>query len=94
MVKHAACDQEKLLTAQERVTQAFERLTAGKTFTAAQRGWLDRIRAHLIENLSIDREDFDELPVFTRHGGWTKADQDFEGKLVQFLREVNEAIAA
>jgi len=29
-----------------------------------------------------------------RHGGWTKADQDFGGTLIQFLREVNEAVAA
>jgi hypothetical protein len=28
------------------------------------------------------------------HGGWMKADQDFGGRLIQFLREVNEAIAA
>jgi type I restriction enzyme R subunit len=94
MVKHAARDQEPLWTAQERVAHAFDKLTAGKTFTEAQQAWLDRIRAHLIKNLSIDRDDFDEMPVFTRHGGWTKADQDFEGKLEQFLREVNEAIAA
>jgi len=94
MVKHAAREAEPLWTAQERVAHAFDKLTAGKTFTEAQQAWLDRIRAHLIENLSIDRDDFDEMPVFARHGGWTKADQDFEGKLVQFLSEVNEAIAA
>ena len=94
MVKHAARDQEQLLTAQERVTRAFEKLTTGKTFTEGQQAWLDRIRAHLVANLSIDREDFEELPVFARHGGWTKADQDFDGKLIQFLREVNEAVAA
>jgi type I restriction enzyme R subunit len=94
MVKHAAREQEPLLTAQERVTRAFDKLTGGKIFTVAQQAWLDRIRAHLVENLSIDRGDFEELPVFTRHGGWTKANQDFGGRLIQFLREVNEAIAA
>ena len=94
MVKHAAREQEPLLTAEERVTRAFDKLTSGKTFTPAQQAWLDRIRAHLVENLSIDREDFDELPVFARHGGWTKADQDFGGKLVQFLKDINAAIAA
>jgi type I restriction enzyme R subunit len=94
MVKHAAREQEQLLTAQERVAHALEKLAAGKTFTSAQQAWLDRIREHLVANLSIDREDFEELPVFTRHGGWMKADQDFGGKLIQFLREVNEAIAA
>ena len=64
MVKHAAREQEPLLTAQERVGRAFDKLTAGKTFTPAQQQWLDRIRAHLVENLSIDREDFDVSPVF------------------------------
>ena len=43
--------------------------------------------------------DFDEiaemdLPVFARHGGWAKADRAFDGRLVDLLREVNEAVAA
>jgi len=48
----------------------------------------------LIENLSIDPEDFDDLPVFARHGGWAKANRDFDGKLGEVVRQVNEAIAA
>jgi type I restriction enzyme R subunit len=64
------------------------------TFTPAQQAWLDRIRAHLVANLSIDREDFEERAVFTRHAGRTNADQDFGGKLIPFLREVNEPMAA
>ncbi len=94
MVKHAAHEEEPLLTAQERVARAVDKLTAGKTFTPAQQAWLDRIRVHLEANLSIGQADFDDLPVFARHGGWVKADKDFGGKLVQFLCEVNEAIAA
>jgi type I restriction enzyme R subunit len=94
MVKHAAKDNEPLLTAQERVGRAFDKLAAGKTFSAAQQQWLDRIRAHLVENLSIDREDFDVSPVLERPGGWTAADRAFDGKLAQWLREVNEAVAA
>lgn len=94
MVKHAARDAEPLLTAHERVARAFDKLTAGKTFTPDQQAWLDRIRAHLVENLSIDREDFDELPVFARYGGWSKADRDFNGRLAELLHQMNEAIAA
>lgn len=94
MVKHAADDDQPLLTAAERVTLAFDKLTAGKQFTPAQQAWLDRIREHLVENLSIDREDFDDLPVFARHGGWTRANKDFEDKLIDVLGEINEAIAA
>ena len=86
MVKHAAREQEPLLTAEERVERAFQQITAGREFTAEQRQWLDRIRAHLIENLSIDREDFDDLPVFARYGGWAKANRVFGGQLVELLR--------
>ena len=94
MVKHAAREQEPLLTAEERVERAFQQITAAREFTDEQRQWLDRIRVHLVENLSIDPEDFDDLPVFERHGGWAKANRDFDGKLVEILQEVNEAIAA
>ncbi len=69
-------------------------LTAGQIFTASQQQRPGCVRAHLIESLSVDPEDFEELPVFTRYGGWSKADRDFNGKLAQWLREVNEAVAA
>ena len=44
MIKHAARQEESLLTAEERVSLAFDRVTAGKDFTPDQRLWLDRIR--------------------------------------------------
>ncbi len=94
MVKHAAREQEPLLTAAERVDRAFQQITAGREFTDQQRLWLDRIRAHLIVNLSIGREDFDDLPVFARQGGWATANRDFEGKLADVVTAVNEAVAA
>jgi predicted nucleotidyltransferase len=96
---HVAKRQDKwaafdLHQATERFYGPIPLVFAGKTFTPAQRVGLSRIREHLVANLSIDREDFEELPVFTRHGGWLKVDQDFGGKPIQFLHEVNEAIAA
>jgi type I restriction enzyme R subunit len=94
MVKHAAEEKQPLLTAQERVDRAIAKLTAGKTFTADQQKWLDRIRQHLVVNLTVDREDFDAMPIFADFGGWARADQSFEGKLCEFLNEVNAAIAA
>ena len=94
MVRHAARDEEPLTTAAERVDRAFAKICQGKTFTDEQQQWLDRIRAHLTENLSIDRDDFDEAPVLARAGGWKPADRTFEGKLESLLRELNEAVAA
>jgi type I restriction enzyme R subunit len=94
MVKHAARATEPLLTAEERVDRALTGLTAGKVITAEQQPWLDRIRAHLVENLSIERDDFDDLPIFNRLGGWKPANDAFGGQLVPFLAQINEAIAA
>lgn len=94
MVKHAAADQEPLLTAAERVGRAFEKVTVGHTFTPEQEQWLDRIREHLVANLSIEPEDFDTIPVLMRFGGWGKADSVFNGGLRELVHLFNEAIAA
>ena len=84
MVKHAAREEEPLLTAAERVERAFAAITAGKTFTAEQAKWLDRIRAHLVENLSIDRDDFDDAPVLPTPAAGA-GDRTFDGKLAELL---------
>ena len=94
MVKHAAKDEEVLLTAAERVDRALWRMAQGQTFNEEQQLWLDRIRAHLIENLSIDREDFDVIPIFSREGGWGKADKVFKGELLDLIRNLNNHMAA
>ena len=92
MVKHATDEQNPLLTAEERVERAFNKVTTGKTFTKEQLQWLDRIKAHLAENLSIDEEDF-ELPIFSRLGGWKKANGIFFGELAPLIHSFNQAIA-
>ena len=93
MVKHAVREQEPLFTSEERVKLALAKVTRGKTFTREQQNWLDRIRDHLIENLSIDKADFDTIPIFTRDGGWGKANKVFENQLEELLKEFNEAVA-
>jgi type I restriction enzyme, R subunit len=94
MVKHAAEGEQPLLTASERVERGFAKVTAGKSFTPEQQQWLDRIKAHLVENLSIEKEDFDALPIFSRAGGWARADRVFARRLPQLIQNLNEAIAA
>jgi type I restriction enzyme R subunit len=94
MVKHAAREQEPLLTAAERVERAFARITAGRRFTEEQQKWLGRIRAHLVVSLSIDRGDFDNVPVLLDAGGWKPADRAFNDQLEGFLQALNQALAA
>ena len=94
MVKHAVREEEPLYTAEERVNRALAKVTAGRTFTAEQQQWLDRIRVHLIENLSIEEPDFDILPVFARAGGLGRASQVFGKDLSALIARLNEAVAA
>ncbi|HEV8715064.1 MAG TPA: DEAD/DEAH box helicase family protein [Candidatus Binatia bacterium] len=94
MVKHAADHASPLLTAEERVASAFDHVTHGRTFTDEQHQWLERIRAHCTENLSIEEHDFNTFPIFERAGGLGRANKVFQGALPQLVRQFNEAIAA
>jgi len=94
MVKHAASEQNPLLTAQERASRAIEQISVGKTFSSEQQQWLERIQQHLAENLSIDEEDFEYIPALEGAGGWGKANKVFDGKLANLLQELNQALAA
>jgi type I restriction enzyme R subunit len=94
MVKHAAKEEEPLLTASERVDRAFATITADRRFTGEEQKWLDRIRQHLVVNLTIEENDFENVPVFTDPGGWRAANRIFGGRLRDLLQELNAAVAA
>ncbi len=94
MVKHAAANTAPLLTAAERVEAAVAKVVDGRELTEAQAAWVERIRRHLIENLSVDREDFALIPALSDHGGWGSADRSFEGQLAELLADVNRELAA
>jgi type I restriction enzyme R subunit len=95
MVKHAANEEALLLTAAERVEKAFTKITTAQTFTPEQTKWLDRIRDHVRQNLSIEREDFELMPVLADAGGWGAIRRAFgDVRLDALIQELNEAIAA
>jgi type I restriction enzyme, R subunit len=94
MVKHAANEQEPLYTAGDRVKLAMAKMTTGKPFTPEQIQWLDRIEAHLVENLTIGEEDFNAMPVLSLAGGWGRANRVFDGRLPEMIKQLNEAIAS
>jgi len=94
MVKHAARQEEPILTAEERVNRAMSKATAGKTFTEEQTHWLELIRAHMVQNLTIDLSDFEDAPIFRTKGGLGRARKVFTGDLEAFIEEFNYAMAA
>ena len=96
MVKHAADDGQPLFTAQERVERAVNRLSGvlASPLSPQQQQWLDRIKDHLTQSLSIEQDDFDVIPVLANAGGWGAADRAFDGRLDTVIRTLNEVIAA
>lgn len=94
IVKHAAKEEELVFTAEQRVNRAIEKITAGKHFNEEQQRWLGLIREHLVTNLTLDEEDFRQMPVFTRNGGLGKVRQIFGGLFGQLINEINYAMAA
>jgi type I restriction enzyme R subunit len=94
MVKHAAVKLSPLLTAEERVNQAVDRVIADRPLTEAQAKWMEYIRLHLVASLSIEQEDFEAIPVLSSHGGWGRANRVFEGQLAELLQELNKELVA
>ena len=94
LVKHAANAESPLFTAHERVEIALAKVRISRTFSLDAEAWLERIRAHLIENLSIELDDFN-LPVFAAFGGLGRARRAFAANTLQELvEEFNEALAS
>ena len=94
MVKHAAAETAPLYTAEERVNLAVERVLALRALTEDQKKWTEHIRQHLVANLSIDREDFDNVPVLSNRGGWGRANKVFDGQLADLVASLNREMVA
>jgi type I restriction enzyme R subunit len=94
MVKHAVRESEPVLSAEERVDRAMKKVTTGKSFTQEQQQWLGLIREHLIQTLTIETDDFNNFPIFTRRGGIKRFREIFPGQLESLVEEINMAIAA
>jgi len=94
MVKRAASETSPLLTAEERVNAAVATVSSGRSLTEEQNKWMEYIRQHLVQNLSIEPDDFDNIPVLADRGGWGRANRTFDGHLAELLDELNEELVA
>lgn len=92
MVRHAAKD-EPLLSAKERVDFAVSKVFEGKRLTFQQDEWVKLIKLHLAENLTLDPEDFNTMPIFSDHGGsFNKVNSDFNSNLSVLINQINSYI--
>jgi type I restriction enzyme R subunit len=94
MVKRARSATWPLLSAEERVNIAIDRVLDVHELSAPQKSWIEHIRQHLIANLSIDREDFENVPVLSNRGGWGPANKAFNGHLAELVAHLNREMVA
>jgi type I restriction enzyme R subunit len=94
MVKRAASETSQLLTAEERVNTAVATVSSGHSLTEEQNRWMEYIRQHVVQNLSIEPDDFDNIPVLADRGGWGRANRTFDGHLAELLDELNKELVA
>lgn len=92
MVKHAA-KEEPLMSAKQRVDLAMQVVVGDKALTPAQEQWMELIKLHLVENLTIEPQDFDEMPIFQNLGGsFKRINHDFNDRLSMFISQLNANI--
>lgn len=93
MIKHAD-NKQPLLSVNERIDKAIEKVFGDKILDSAQQEWITYIKEHLITNLTLEEDDFNEMPVFENHGGLGRFKKLFKDDYKVLITEINTAIAA
>lgn len=98
VVRHAVRPDETLEPHRDVIHHRFDDWLArqqaqGRTFNDEQRRWLTMIRDHIVNNFTIEEDDFDFMP-FDQRGGRFKARALFGEGLRKLLDELNEELAA
>ncbi len=93
MIKHAD-KKEPLLSVNERIDKAIEKVFGDKILDSAQQEWITYIKEHLITNLTLEEDDFNDMPVFESHGGLGRFKKLFKDDYKVLITEINTAIAA
>lgn len=94
MVKHAAKESEPLLSPEERVNLAILKVISGKVLNEEQRKWMEYIKEHLKQNMTLGEDDLIDLPVFADRGGLSKFKKVFPDNYEYIISQINLAIAA
>ena len=78
-----------LLSSEERIRRAVEKLIQKHTFSKMELDWLARIEKTLIAETVLDREIF-ENGAFKANGGFVQINKRFRGKLDDIIQELND----
>ena len=97
LVRFAIGETEALEPYEETVNKRFqdwlaEQEKAGHRFTPEQTEWLTMIKDHIATSLTIEIDDFENVP-FNQKGGAIKADRIFGKELPKILEQLNTVLA-
>ncbi len=65
--------------------------SAGKSFTPEQRAWLDMMKSHIAQSLTIEKQSFEHTP-FAEHGGLFGAYKAFDSQFEEILKSLNKEL--
>jgi type I restriction enzyme, R subunit len=82
---------DPLIPFADRVRAAMNRIYASRAWTDPQRRWLKRIAEQAEREIVVDREALDR-PPFDEHGGFTRLNRVFDGKLEALVSDINEEL--
>ena len=66
----------------------------GGEFSSEQLQWLAFIKEHLIQNLTLDKQAFNLIPILEIHGGLARARKVFGSSLDDLITEITLKITA
>jgi type I restriction enzyme R subunit len=98
LARHAMGVEPELVSYQEQAHARFAGWMAqqgrrGRSFTAEQREWLERIRDRIVVDLEVRMDDFDGTP-FAERGGLGRAAELFGEELGEIVEELNRELVA
>lgn len=82
---------DALIPYEDRVQRAMATMLASRPWTAPQRKWLERIGKQLAKEIVVDRAALD-AGEFQAHGGFSRINKVFDGRLESILGEINEML--
>ncbi|MBR4824153.1 MAG: type I restriction-modification system endonuclease [Spirochaetaceae bacterium] len=78
-----------LLSHEDRIHRAFQKLKAKHNFTPVEQHWLTIIESNLMVENTIDESIFDTEVIFRNKGGFKRIDKEFNFQLKALINELN-----
>jgi len=82
---------DPLLSHEERIQKAMQKIRSMNDWTAIQKNWLNRFEMQLMKETIIQKDDLNE-GVFQEEGGFNRINKVFQGRLTEVIEQLNDAL--